>query len=103
MTRVTVVDGASVLLWKDNWNGTIPAQAFPELFSFARNEFISFKVATNVTDFIQNFSTPLSIQAHQQFLVLQDQVNSRESSIGIDQWIFFGGMPTSQPPRHTRF
>jgi hypothetical protein len=36
IASVAVADGSTVLLWKDHWNGIIPAQRYPELLSFAK-------------------------------------------------------------------
>jgi hypothetical protein len=44
------------MLWKDCWNDCTPAQAFPELFSFAKNVNISFNMAGSKEESIQNFS-----------------------------------------------
>jgi hypothetical protein len=52
ITAVTVADGSTVALWKDHWNGRVPAQAFPELFSFAKDVNISFQMAVGRTDFL---------------------------------------------------
>lgn len=55
-------DGASMYLWYDRWNGVVTAQAFPELFSFARNQWISLKNFVSLASPIQHFHTPLSVQ-----------------------------------------
>lgn len=56
-------DGASIQLWHDHWNGDAAAQTFPELFSFAKNPWISFKNYLALSSPIAHFHTPLSIQA----------------------------------------
>jgi hypothetical protein len=55
-----IVDGSTVQFWNDRWNGIVPAQLFPELFSFARNLGASFASCTNSPDLLQNFFLPLS-------------------------------------------
>jgi hypothetical protein len=41
MAVVSLKDGGSCLLWHDLWEGMVLSQAFRELFSFARNNYIS--------------------------------------------------------------
>lgn len=86
MASVLIADGATVLLWKDHWNGSTPADAYPHLFSFAKNEHISFKMAINTNDFLDNFNLPLSVEAHHQLLNLQEAIADRELITGNDQW-----------------
>jgi hypothetical protein len=59
LASVLVVIGDTVLLWSDKWNGNIPAQLFPELFSFAKNPAITFQAAINKPLFLNNFFTPI--------------------------------------------
>jgi hypothetical protein len=40
-------DGASVLFWKDSWQGLVPALAYPELFSFVKKPNITFQLAAS--------------------------------------------------------
>lgn len=91
MSSVTVVDGSTVLFWKDCWNGAALASAYPELFSFAKNGNIYFKAASSSTQFIQNFNIPLSVQAHHQFIDLQGIIQNREITVAIDQWKYSWG------------
>jgi hypothetical protein len=91
IASVTVADGSTVLLWKDHWNGINPAQRYPELLSFAKNENVTFKVAVGKDDFLQNFNLPLSTQAHQQLLQLQEVLSDRAIIQGNDQWKYKWG------------
>jgi hypothetical protein len=91
ITTATVADGSTVVLWKDHWNGHVPAQIFPELFSFAKDVNVSFQVAVDRPDFLQNFNLPLSVQAHAQLLELQDLIFNRELLHGNDQWKYSWG------------
>jgi hypothetical protein len=77
-TTVKVADGASVLFWKDNWNGTTLALACPKLFSYARIANIIFKLVISRDDLLQNLHFPLSTQAYQQLLNLQEEIMSKE-------------------------
>jgi hypothetical protein len=91
IASVAVADGSTVLLWKDRWNGIIPAQRYPELLSFAKNENVIFKMAVGKDDFLQNFNLPLSTQAHQQLLHLQEVLSDRDIIQGNDQWKYNWG------------
>jgi hypothetical protein len=91
ITAVTVADGSTVALWKDHWNGRVPAQAFPELFSFAKDVNISFQMAVGRTDFLQNFNLPLSVQEHAQLLEFQELISSKELFDGNDRWKYSWG------------
>lgn len=91
MASVSVADGATVLLWKDNWNSSTPADANHKLFSFAKNEFVSFKLATSNNDFLDNFNLPLSVEAHFQLSHLQEALAERASITWKDQWKFSWG------------
>jgi hypothetical protein len=72
-----VADGSTILLCKDHWNGVTPARIYPELLSFARNRDITFRMAVNAEDFSHLFSLPLSVEAHQQLLSLQEPAASK--------------------------
>jgi hypothetical protein len=91
LTSITVADGSTVLFWKDKWNGLIPAQAYPALLSFAKDEQISFRQAISKPNFIQNFNTPLSVQAHHQLLELQNFILTRNDAPARDQWVYAWG------------
>jgi hypothetical protein len=91
MVSVSVADGTSVLFWKDHWNDITPALAFPELFSFAKNENITFRLAVSSDDFTSNLNLPLSVEAHQQLLLLQDIISRREIFGGNDLWKYSWG------------
>jgi hypothetical protein len=72
------------------WHKTL-AQQFPELFSFARFPSATFSDTVNRTDFLQNFSLPLSIQAHDQLLDLQNHITNRTASDASDIWSYSWG------------
>jgi hypothetical protein len=88
----TVGNGTSVLFWKDVWNNNHLDEAFPRLFSFAKNQDIS------VAEFLQNniiedqFHTPLSNEAFQEYQELQNliqnlQIQEKEK----DKWHYIWG------------
>jgi hypothetical protein len=91
MASVTIADGSSVLLWKDHWNRATPAMEYPELFSFAKNKDITFKMAVNADDFTQLFTLPLSVEAHQQLIIFRDSVFTLMSTDGKDKWNYNWG------------
>jgi hypothetical protein len=91
LSSVAIGDGSTVLFWKDKWGDLIPAQAFPELFSFAKKPDISFLAATSTLDFTANFNLPLSVQAHDQLLLLQSKMDSLHLSSDADSWLFTWG------------
>ena len=67
MAMVSVKDGSTCFLWHDLWEGSVCSQTYPELFSYAKNQHISLKVAAS-TSLIQNlFHLPLSGEAYAQF------------------------------------
>jgi hypothetical protein len=57
-------DGSNILFCYDLRNGVIPAQVYPEVFSFAKKPGVSFKEITLSHDFADHFNLSLSIQAH---------------------------------------
>jgi hypothetical protein len=65
ISLVMLENSSTVLFWKDKWGNIIPAQAYPELYSFATKPYVTFLGATSLTDFAANFNLPLSIQAHE--------------------------------------
>jgi hypothetical protein len=91
LAAVSVADGSSVIFWKDHWNGITPAQRFPELFSIAKYPSASFSETVSRTDFLCNFSLPLSVQANDQLLELQNHIDNRPASDGHDVWSYSWG------------
>ena len=71
MARGEVGHGNTITFWQDNWgHGTIKDK-FPELFSYSSNVNLTIKEFLQATYIVENFHTPLSTQAHQQFQDLQ--------------------------------
>lgn len=69
---VWVYDGDTVLFWQDTWNNHFLPLEFPHLFSFAKNVKITYKEAVNATSLNEVLHLPLSAEAHEQLLQLQD-------------------------------
>jgi hypothetical protein len=91
LASVSVANGATVLLWEDKWNGIIPAQLFPELFSFAKNSTVTFHSAISKPQFISNFFLPLTTQANDQLQQLTSLINNRIDVGDSDIWSYVWG------------
>ena len=82
--------GDTCSLWNDLWSGRVPAQAFPELFSFAKLKDISLSGAAAAQSLNTLFHLPLSESAFQQLIVLacdlQDAVFSEEKDVWSYIW-----------------
>lgn len=77
----------------ESWNGRSNEQAYPELFSFAKNPWIplhSFVMLNPMTD---HFHLPLSIQAYQQFLQLKQLTLPVQHQDDRDIWTYNWGSP----------
>jgi hypothetical protein len=98
MAFVSVGDGSTILFWEDSWNGGSLAQNFRELFSFAKNKGITYQRTVNNSDLIHHFNLPLSTQAHQQLMQVQQIILSRPLTSETDTWIYPGETPCF-PPR----
>jgi hypothetical protein len=55
---------------------TIPEQAYPKLFSFAKKPNVTFKAVVSSTSLTSHFNLPLSTQAHQQLIEIQNFINN---------------------------
>ena len=90
LTAVTPFIGNTCSLWNDLWCGKVPAQAFPELFSFAKLKDISLSGAAAAQSLNTLFHLPLSESAFQQLILLardlQDAVFSEEKDVWSYIW-----------------
>lgn len=91
IASVVVLDGQSCLLWTDLWDGQVPCQDFPELFSFARNKAISISSAKSATSLGQLFHLPLSSQAFAQVQVLLTALDHQANATEHDIWVYIWG------------
>jgi hypothetical protein len=64
----------------DLWAGEVPAQKFPRLFSFARDESISVAKIMQAEDLDTLFQLPLLREAFNEMMQLQVQINSVQYS-----------------------
>jgi hypothetical protein len=84
-------DGRTILFWEDMWNSGIPANQYPELFSFACNSKLSIKEVLQKEQLIEIFQLPLSVQAHEQFLDLDATWGQIMVSNSNDTWKLMWG------------
>lgn len=64
-------DGSTVMFWEDLWSSQILADSLPRLFSFALDTQLSVKNIVDSVDLADIFALPLSAEAHEEFLSLQ--------------------------------
>jgi hypothetical protein len=67
-------DGSSVCFWDDLWSDGVLAHKYPRLASFARKDGISVSKVMQAEDMDTLFVLPLSVQAHEELELLQDQL-----------------------------
>jgi len=88
MAQVSINNGSTCLLWDDLWEGEVPRQKFPELFSFAKDKHLTVAQSINQSPLHSLFHLPLSIQAHSQMLILQQKMRSVIISEEQDKWTY---------------
>ena len=93
MAMVTIRDGVSCLFWDDMWLHRIPRQAFPELFSFARNPHISVSSVLDAGGPASLFHLPISQEAFQQLHQLAEDLNGLQETNDKDIWTYIWGSP----------
>lgn len=88
LASVTVLDGASCLLWDDLWLHKVPRHHYPQLFSFAKSKGISISAARTADGPADLFHLPLSHMATQQLLSLAHDLNSLPELHETDVWTY---------------
>ena len=69
-------DGRSAQFWTNLWSIKILHHEFPYLFTFVHNTSMTVQQVVH-TEYLEDlFHSPLSIQAHQQFLQLEDKCHA---------------------------
>jgi hypothetical protein len=91
VAKPDVKSGETILIWADEWevdNSRIPLQPrFPCLFSYAKDEKISVRDMVKLLDRSEEFHLPLSSQAYDEFLIIQQWMGDMElAQIGCDEW-----------------
>jgi hypothetical protein len=80
--------GNTVCFWSDTWNLGVLKWQFPQLFSFCKNQNISVEKFLS-HDVYANFSTPLSVEAAEQWFHLSDMLHSLEITSSRDDHLSF--------------
>jgi len=92
IAKTDLNDGKTCLLWQDIWGqDCIPQLAYPELFSFAKNKAISVAEAKSLGNFHDLFHLPLSEEAYNHYLILQESPDVLQLSDDKDTWGFIWG------------
>ena len=86
MAMVHVQDGKSCFFWLDLWNNRVLHQDYPELFSFAKDAYISFHNVQSTAILHSPFHLPLSDEAYIQFQELGGLVRNINIQQHADQW-----------------
>ena len=97
MARCHIGDGRTALFWTDLWSNVVLQQEYPHLFSFVQDSTMTVQQVVS-TEYLEDlFHLPLSIQAHQQFLQLEDKCHVlRQSDFQgmTDTWSYIWGSST---------
>ena len=97
-------EGRTVTFWGDLWSNSILENAYPVLFSFAKNKKASVHEVMNAEDLDSLFHLPLSEPAWEEMLNLQQLLiimPYREDS--LDEWTFIWGNQTYTSRRYYRY
>jgi hypothetical protein len=85
IAQVEIGNGKSTLLWHDRWNGQRISEKFPELSSFASVKEINISQARLASP-NELFHIPLSAEAFEQLLSLQDTLGNLQLLDHNDIW-----------------
>jgi hypothetical protein len=92
IAKCTIGNGASVSFWEDLWAGQVLSKAFLTLFSFALNDNISVQGIMLAEDIDSLFFLPLSPEAMDELIALQDLLNVIPyNPEATDSWSFIWG------------
>jgi hypothetical protein len=80
MARCNLGDGRSAYFWNDLWGDSILQQRFPHLFSFAIDPNLTVHQVLNYEYLEDLFHLPLSVEAHQQFLMMEELCHTMRMS-----------------------
>ena len=94
ISKCAVGDGSTVTFWEDLWSEEIMATKFFVFFSFVRNNNSSVQVLLNVDDLDSILHLPLSSQAMEELLILQQElVTIPYNADQKDTWSLIWGSP----------
>ena len=92
IAKCSIGDGSTVPFWPDLWSDGVLSSIFPRLFSYASNPNVSVKQILEAEDLESVFSLPLSAQAFDEYLLIQDYLSIYNYDLqGTDQWSFIWG------------
>lgn len=92
IAKCTLGDGSTVSFWDDLWTDNILSVEYPRLYSFAINNSISVQTLMTEQELEDIFFLPLSAQAHEELLLLQDRLqNIPYDDSEADIWTPFWG------------
>lgn len=83
MAKCNIGDGKSVLFWTDLWHSNCVHIKFPHLFTFVRDPGISVHSATQMEFLEDLFQPPLSVQAYEEFLQLENICDEVKKTLTI--------------------
>jgi hypothetical protein len=93
MPSVQIQSGTSCLFWDDLWSGQILRLTFPELYSFTKKPNMTLAGAKSSTSLISTFNLPLSVEAFEHFLILEQVVHNFQPTDPKDEWTYIWGRP----------
>jgi hypothetical protein len=73
------------------WNGRNLQHSFPHLYSYAVNTKITVQAAAETDNFQDQFQTPLSIEAFEEYLKLEIIMQTLQLSGENDRWEYIWG------------
>ena len=88
MARVQPNSGKTCFLWGDLWGDETMDNRFPELDSFAKNKLTTLAEGYQSVPFHNLFHLPMSSQAHQQMLQLQQEIQQLQLNENADTWSY---------------
>lgn len=104
VARCHLGDGSTATFWWDPWHGAAISELCPRLFSLARDDIVSVKQVMEAPDLDTLSFLPLSVQAHQELIVLQEMLKEIPyDADSKDNWIFFwenGSYTSSRMYKH---
>ena len=84
-------DGRSALFWDDMWHQFVLKHKFDHLYSFVRDPHRSVQQVINTEHLQDLFHLPLTTQAYEEFLLMEDMcISIRQSEYldALDTWSY---------------
>lgn len=94
IAKCVVGNGSTALFWNDIWNDRLLHQSFPRLYAYAKNKSMSVRNFMSLQNTSQHFHLPLSSQAHQEYMQLQQIIRGGTLILNEDHkdtWIYQWG------------